>query len=561
MLESVAAGRDRAPAVPGERAGRHVLLLAAIGLGLWLPRLQGPIDLRWDGGVYYILGTSLAEGKGYRLLNEPGEIAAVQYPPLLPALVALHQKLLGMNDPVAVGRALRLFYCALSLVYTLAVYAMARRFVPPSWALAAAALTAMYVYTYFLADLLFAEVPYALVTTLFVIADRTPTRRGALAAALLAPAAFLLRTIGIALLGAWIVDALFARRWRRAAFRCATAAVPVLLWHHYVAGVTGGPEYRHPAYPYQRAPYQYYNVTYASNLGLLDPFRPEEGPASSRDLANRVLSNAANMIVRPGEAVSVLQSFWERGIKWLDGRLGGVGLPLWPSAIPCTILSALIGAGLVLLARRGERFLPVYVLATLALVCVTPWPTQFPRYLTPLTPFLGLCLSLSLCEARRRWPDRGRLLGGAVLAVVFASEAVSLGRHYALGRNPAVWRSAGRPTVARLFLYNERWRSFDESLDWLVTRARKDDVVATSAAHFVYLRTGLKAVMPPMEADVERAQQLLDSVPVTWVIVDPIDTPDTAPRYAEPVAKARPDLWEMAYRSAKGTLRIYRRVR
>ena len=51
-------------------------LLGLLVVALWLPRTSGPIDLRWDGGVYYVLGTSLAEGKGYRLLNEPGEIQA-----------------------------------------------------------------------------------------------------------------------------------------------------------------------------------------------------------------------------------------------------------------------------------------------------------------------------------------------------------------------------------------------------------------------------------------------------------------------------------------------------
>ena len=40
-----------------------LLLLGAI---IWLPRLNGPLDLRWDAGTYYVLGTSLAEGRGYR---------------------------------------------------------------------------------------------------------------------------------------------------------------------------------------------------------------------------------------------------------------------------------------------------------------------------------------------------------------------------------------------------------------------------------------------------------------------------------------------------------------
>jgi len=73
----------------------------------WIPRFRGPIDFRWDAGVYYVLGTSIASGQGYRLLNEPGQIEAIQYPPGLPALVAAHQIALHSSDPRVVGRWLR----------------------------------------------------------------------------------------------------------------------------------------------------------------------------------------------------------------------------------------------------------------------------------------------------------------------------------------------------------------------------------------------------------------------------------------------------------------------
>src|SRR6266568_8461807 len=96
-----------------------ISLLVVCQILLSVPRLRGPIDLRWDGAVYYILGTSLAQGKGYRLLNEPGEIEAVQYPPLLPALVAAHQRVLGTSDYVIVGSQLRLSYFVLSGAYLL----------------------------------------------------------------------------------------------------------------------------------------------------------------------------------------------------------------------------------------------------------------------------------------------------------------------------------------------------------------------------------------------------------------------------------------------------------
>ena len=80
------------------RDGAVLVLLCAFVILCWLPRLKGPIDLRWDGGAYYILGSSLAQGKGYRLLNEPGDMQTTLHSPLLPIIVAVHQRLLGTSD-------------------------------------------------------------------------------------------------------------------------------------------------------------------------------------------------------------------------------------------------------------------------------------------------------------------------------------------------------------------------------------------------------------------------------------------------------------------------------
>src|SRR4051795_6477863 len=100
--------------------GAEFLCLAGL-LGLWLavclPRSEGPIDLKWDASTYYILGTALAEGKGYRLLNEPGVIAAVQYPPLLPVLIALVEKLTGSNELISVASSLRIVFFLIAGIY------------------------------------------------------------------------------------------------------------------------------------------------------------------------------------------------------------------------------------------------------------------------------------------------------------------------------------------------------------------------------------------------------------------------------------------------------------
>ena len=177
-------------------------IVFALALLLWLPRLSGPIDLRWDGGVYYLLGTSLAEGRGYGIMSEPGSPEALQYPPLLPGIVAVYQRILGSADPAVVAPWLRKSYAALFVVYALAVLALATRYLRPGLAVAAAILALLHHHVVFLSDLLYTELPFAVISVLFVLVAtrRAQWERPWLSEAvlfLLAAAGFLLRTAGV----------------------------------------------------------------------------------------------------------------------------------------------------------------------------------------------------------------------------------------------------------------------------------------------------------------------------------------------------------------------------
>ena len=107
---------------------RAVLLLVCIVI--WIPRFTGPINFRWDASAYYILGTALSQGHGYRLLNEPGEIEAAQYPPL-PMIVAAVQSVMATTDFFKVGCALRLTYFVFSALVLLMSYALVRKLLSP----------------------------------------------------------------------------------------------------------------------------------------------------------------------------------------------------------------------------------------------------------------------------------------------------------------------------------------------------------------------------------------------------------------------------------------------
>jgi hypothetical protein len=551
---------------------RNVLVLLCLSALLWAPRLQGPIDLRYDAGVYYILGTSLAEGQGYRLLNEPGQPQAIQYPPLLPVLVALQERVLGTTDPAVVGPWLRRTYALLSVLYILAVYTLARQLLPPAYALLAALLTALYVHTYYLSNILFTEIPFALVTTLFVLCNRRGQGPGSFVlTSLLGVTAYLLRTAGVALLMAWVVESLLHKRWKQAAARAAVSLAPLLAWQAYIGHVQSEEEYQHPAYPYQRATYLYYNVTYAENiLQWVDPFAPERGRASPGELGWRFARNLAAMPMALGEGVTATKAFWEAAARGVHKRLGVDLPPVWVAFIPPALVGGLVLIGVGVLLFRRELLIVLYLGASIVLIGLTPWPGQFTRYLAPLTPFLALALlqlAVSLrgyaarCSialwARRGWAFLLLVVGGALSVETASALFIYTARHEKTHPPPG-----GQGVLApRLFFYDRAWAAFDTALAWLKERAKPAEVVATSAPHGVYLHVGCKAVMPPFEADSDEAQRLLDSVPVTYAIVDDLQFIDISRRYVGPVIQKHPERWQRVYSSPDGKTRVYRRVK
>ncbi len=534
--------------------------LLAIAALLWVPRLRGPLDLRYDAGVYYLLGTSLAEGRGYRLLNEPGAIHAIQYPPLLPLVAAAHQRLLGTSDPAVVGHWLRITAFLLFLVYAAAAFLLIHRFLPTGYAFLGALLAVLHVQTLFLSDYFATDVPYALVSSLFFLTG------GGVAAAVLAVAAYGLRTAGVALLGAWIAEGLLRRRFRAAALRAVLALVAVGSWQGYAASVKSGPEYTHPAYAYQRADYQYYNVGYAENLSYIDPFQPELGRATTRQWLTRVWTNILGMPMSLGEAVSLHRGWWRGEANRIEERIPGLVIPDWTISIALALISLAVIAGIVLLAMDRHWMVVLYIVGSVVLIAVTPWPGQFARYLIPLTPFLAL--SLVTCVAavsaraaatggRWRWASRG---GAVFLILILIQQVYTLFKTFTKHHEPALMVDAsGRRHEYRLFFYDTTWQLHDESLAWLAKVATPGAVVATSTPHLTYLKTHLPAIMPPYEVDPERAERLLEAVPVTYLVVDNLDFLDVGRRYTYPVLRKYPERWKLVYAVNDSGPRIYQR--
>jgi hypothetical protein len=402
--------------------------------------------------------------------------------------------------------------------------------------------------------------PFALLSMLFLLChERGDRRLYAAVTGFFGVAAYLLRTAGLALLAAWIAESLIRRRFRQALIRTATAAIPVLLWQAHIWRVTTSDEYHHPTYTYQRAPYYYANVTYGENTGLRNPFRPEYGQTTLRDLPKRVARNLASIPISLGESALVDSRFgipghWESSSRLLYVCLFVAGL------------GALAGAALV--AFGPHWFFSLCFGFTVALITVTPWQNQFWRYFAPVTPLTLIFLTLVLV-AFGQWLASGnskwvRTSGAVLIALPFIGMllvqlAVAV---YFLRTMPLVsyYDAFGQEQRQHLLTYEQPWHSLDLTFEWVRRHARADTVLATAVPHLAYLRTGHKAVLPPLQPDRAKASRLLDEIPVTYLVVDKLGGPHISENYTAPMVAEQPENWRLVYTAPDGGTNVYERL-
>jgi hypothetical protein len=543
------------------------LLLAALSL-TWLPRLRGPIDLRWDAAAYYILGTSLAQGHGYRFSNEPANLRAIVWPPALPAFISAHELILGTADPIVVGRWLRRSFLLLWIVYIAGSYVLLRRFEDRMLAAVGTILVGLHMSTIWLSDRSYADLPFALTVVAFVLATARPRcgTNNNLVAWLAATTAYLLRTAGIALLVAWIADAMLAKHWKHASARLAMALLPIVAWQGWVAYVERTTAVEEPSYAYARADYALYNVSYARNMMLRDPNDPSLGRATGAELVGRSLRNLATAPMHFGEAVSLLERDWATILLTIKQQ------PRLAKVVPWRIIPLSLGfwgacvvAGVVVYAVRGPRIIAVILAAYTLLLALLPTDYHWPRYLAGMAPVVLLCFIAALRTAGnyaqhlvpshslRTFARRIPLLAAVPVLVL---QIVCASWYFGNDLRPVQHFWNGAELRYQLFTYDEAFRSFDAALEWLTAHASPHDIVISSMPHWVSLRTHLLSVMPPFEADPERGRNLLHSVGPRFVVIDQSGFSPTQ-KYATPVVMRYPSEWTLSYRDDKGLVAIY----
>ena len=103
--------------------------------------------------------------------------------------------------------------------------------------------------------------------------------------------------------------------------------------------------------------------------------------------------------------------------------------------------------------------------------------------------------------------------------------------------------------------------SVQTGLAWLATNADRQAIVAISMPHWAYLNMGLKTVMPPLESDPVKAQEMLDSVPVSYLVLEGMFMEGDFNSKFPLLVRNSPERWRLAYASSTQDVEIYQRIR
>jgi len=413
-----------------------------------------PAGVFWDDGVYLVSARSLALGEGYRFANLPGSPAAVHFPPLWPALLALvwavapdfpaNMSWFRVLNPVlaATGSALACAYA----IRTLRLHPVVAAIATTSFSLLLPVLV--------LASVLFAEpMFFCVLICAFFATDRAARSggwRSAVMGGVIVGIGALVRSTGLVLIPATVVALLLARRPREAALATA-AAVLVLL------------------------PWQLWSGLHASELA--EPLRGNYGP---------YLPWFADAVRQRG--ASFVAAIARQNITSLENTVAIVFFPIGVRELrPLLVaLIAVVGALGLIAAWRRATTLVLFMIAYAALIVV--WPYAPDRFAWAVWPLVGIVLAVGATEAWRLARRPGAPRGEAVAAYVLVGVALlaCTGGAFYTGRGISRgWADlAQRRNAERLA----------PVVDWVRARTPMEAVIACDGEPLIHLYTGRRVV-------------------------------------------------------------------
>lgn len=484
--------RHHSDSVVVDRWWLGLVLLGALAVVVGVAVLDTlAVGVMKDDGMYVILARSLATGQGYRYLNLPGAPAATHFPPGYPALLAL-VSLVSPRFPASIV-AFKLVNAVLLAAGAIFAARLVRdRIGSQPLALgigvaSAVSIPLLVLSSMVMSEPLFLAMVLALLAALERFAEGPGTTRRAMLLGVGIGASMLVRSHGIALVGAVLVVLAARRRWRDAGIITGVALLCIMPWQWWSA--------RHGT------------DLPAPLLGAYGPYTgwwvrglAEMGPSMIPRTLERTIPEIASMLE----------------VLFSPGRSAAA------HAATLLALGALVVTGVLSFWRR----LPITLLflgGYLGVVLIWPFaPTRFVWCVWPLVlllPALGLYAAIT----RATWPRLAR--AGLVLA--FAWLAVGYGAYELRGVRGSWWSSIARANT----------KALDPLATWILANTTPDQIIATNDEEAVFLYTGRRTVSiisfttghyltghEPEQDAREGLAPILDAYPVSVVVVGSAQT-------------------------------------
>lgn len=457
-----------------------------IFLAIYLLRLDPVVGLFVDDAWYALLAKSLATGQGYQLINSPSPGILPVYPPVFPFLLSLAYRLFSkFPDNIWLLKSVSIAAMAgvgwLSSLH----FTRDRKWPRLLSLLAALAITLIPGLVFLATSSLMSECVFTLLQLSVVVVIEAGTReerrgwRYVLAGAALAAAAFLTRSIGLALIAACVVYLLKERRWKSVLLFAAAVALFAGPWMIYAR--------LHAPAPEQRAEQGGMIVQdYAVQFWQRRAGASSSGVIRSRELTDRLWSNAMKIVSNNAAMLFTPTFYRSPKISGEESLEKGDSEKIFSY-----VLSLLIVVGFAMSLRRKIMLADLVVAFTLLITIAWPWDTF--RFLLPIAPFLLYYLIEALRgthEFSRRklqvklHPEPWRALmifAGCLLALYLFDHAAYL-------------RARGDLSTAEYFPWRAIYDENRAALDWISEKADADAVVASENPAMVYLYTGRKSV-------------------------------------------------------------------
>ncbi len=450
-------------------------------------RLDRAAGLMVDDAWYILLAKALAGGDGYRLISSATVAIMPVVPPGFPALLAP----VFVFGPAFPGNLLLLKAISVAAVAGVGAatyyYAYECRRVPDSIAAIVALATLLTPALVFLVtSTVMPEAVFTLAQLLTVVLlDRARDDAGGLrrsvAAGMMAAASVLIRSAGIAVLGAGILYLLHRRSWRGLAAFAGTAVLCVTPWYLYAGA--HAPTAEQSASHGGTIAYAYSDLLTMRRAG-----DTTAGRAGLADLPARVSRNLVNVFGRDIGGVFV-PGFYRGPLESGEETVGLGGAGASMGSAPATMavsfaLSTVVLIGLVVSGRSRFGAADALVAASVAMILLVP--TRTFRYLVPLAPFLWLYLAVGLRSVSVWTPGAPSKVATATGIVLFTLVGMQLLEH---AQYIAV--KSNEPPAAD---WLADARAVDELVDWMEQNLPPGAPVAATNPGLIYLRTGRRTV-------------------------------------------------------------------